>query len=143
MSINFKPINEVPEITELAEGDKLLVNSGGTAKQIDASKVGGKGGGGSAPIYAVMVGGDDESGAFGLLSYADADHTQMLTYDQGVEMLLGVCTVVVDAEMAGVPSMIAIPVGSVPDPETRSIQIVIAVGESMGQAILAFSDTAM
>ena len=39
MSINFKPINEVPEIEALNEGDKLLVNSNGTARQIDAEKV--------------------------------------------------------------------------------------------------------
>ena len=33
MAINFKPINAVPVTEELADGDMLLVNSGGTAKQ--------------------------------------------------------------------------------------------------------------
>ncbi|MBP3427125.1 MAG: hypothetical protein J6M47_02550 [Clostridia bacterium] len=37
--MNFRPINEVPEIEALNEGDKLLVNSNGTARQIDAEKV--------------------------------------------------------------------------------------------------------
>lgn len=37
MSINFKKITDVPVITELTEGDTLLVNNGGAAKQIDAS----------------------------------------------------------------------------------------------------------
>lgn len=39
--MNLKPINEVPEIESLQEGDKILVNSNGTAKQIAARKVGG------------------------------------------------------------------------------------------------------
>lgn len=39
--MNLKPINEVPEIESLQEGDKILINSNGAAKQVAASKVGG------------------------------------------------------------------------------------------------------
>lgn len=41
--MNLKPINEVPEIDSLQEGDKILVNSNGLATQIAAEKVGGGG----------------------------------------------------------------------------------------------------
>lgn len=75
MSINFKPINEVPVIDGFSDGDMVLVNSGGTAKQIDASKVGG--GGGSAPVYL------QPSSDTAATAYKDEAYTQMMTYAEG------------------------------------------------------------
>lgn len=41
MAVNLKSITEVPEITELGDGCKVLVNNNGAAAQIDGSKLGG------------------------------------------------------------------------------------------------------
>lgn len=86
MAINFKPINEVPEITEISEGDKLLVNSGGEAKQIDAGKVGGSGGASAEVIHIAVE--DMSAASVEAPAYADADMTQMMTYEQGKAALL-------------------------------------------------------
>lgn len=40
MAVNLKSITEVPEITELGDGCKVLVNNNGAAAQIDGSKLG-------------------------------------------------------------------------------------------------------
>ena len=86
MGINFKPINEVPEITEISEGDKLLVSSGGEAKQIDAGMFAASGGA-SAEVIHIAV--EDMSAASVMASaYADAEMTQMMTYAQGKAALL-------------------------------------------------------
>jgi hypothetical protein len=80
MSINTKPITEVPVIEELSEGDKLLVNSGGAAKQIDASKVGGSGGGGGGIIYCMPMGGTEESLNVSCHKSASRNETDIMTF---------------------------------------------------------------
>lgn len=88
MAINFKPINELPEIESVSAGDKLIVNSGGAAKQIDASKVGGSGGGSADIIYVDGSGFNLESQEFHAMAYADKDMTTPMTYAQGKAALL-------------------------------------------------------
>lgn len=78
MSNFLKPINNLPVAEAITEGDKLLINSGGMAKQIDASLVGGSGGG-MTVIYAKYA---DENGAT-VMAYKDADYTQQMTYAEG------------------------------------------------------------
>ena len=78
MAINFKPINEVPTIEALAEGDKVLVNSGGTAKQINASLVGGSGGGTVIYIKDFTEGTDTTTGS----PCKDAELTQVMTTEE-------------------------------------------------------------
>ena len=77
MAINFKPINEVPVAEELAEGDTLLINSGGTAKQIDATKVGGSGGG--TIIYLKDYTPDESDGNATASPCLDAEMTQVMS----------------------------------------------------------------
>ena len=75
MAINFKPINAVPVTEELADGDMLLVNSGGTAKQIAASKVGGGGGGTMIYIKDFSIGDEQATG----IPCKDAELTQVMS----------------------------------------------------------------
>lgn len=98
MAINFKPINEVPTIEALAEGDKVLVNSGGTAKQIDASLVGGSGGGTVIYIKDFTEGTDMMTGS----PCKDAELTQVMT----TEELL--------AAFAAGPVVLSVTMGDVP-----------------------------
>ena len=87
MSINTKPIAEVPVIEELSEGDKLLVNSGGAAKQIDASKVGSGGGGGV--IYTRVTSDQVEGTQIACQAYADAEMTTLLSYEECKSIIYG------------------------------------------------------
>lgn len=98
MAINFKPINEVPTIEALAEGDKVLVNSGGTAKQIDASLVGGSGGGTVIYIKDFTEDTDMMAGS----PCKDAELTQVMT----TEELL--------AAFAAGPVVLSVTMGDVP-----------------------------
>ena len=77
MSNFLKPINTLPVAESVSEGDKILINSGGVAKQIDASLVGG--GGGMTAIYAKPAV-DNETA---VMAYKDADYTQQMTYAEG------------------------------------------------------------
>lgn len=78
MSNFLKPINNLPVAESISEGDKILINSSGVAKQIDASLVGG-GGGGMTVIYAKYA---DENEVT-VMAYKDADYTQQMTYAEG------------------------------------------------------------
>lgn len=84
--MNLKPINEVPEIESLQEGDKILVNSNGLAKQIAASKVGGRGGG-MGTIYGTVQMLDETISSAMLVAYADKEMTKPMTYAEGLTML--------------------------------------------------------
>ena len=77
MSNFLKPINTLPVAEAISEGDKILINSSGVAKQIDASIVGG--GGGMTAIYAKPAV-DNETA---VMAYKDADYTQQMTYAEG------------------------------------------------------------
>jgi len=131
MSINFKPINEVPVIDGFSEGDMVLVNSGGTAKQIDASKVGGGGGG---TIYAS----GEFSGEMVMIpAYADPELTTQLTYEQGVALCSG--GAVLSAEMSGQVAWLT-PLAAVPILDSKTIMC-ICMAETMIQVMLTFSDS--
>lgn len=45
MAMNFRNVNDLETVSKLNSGDKLLVNSGGVAKQVDARKFLATGGG--------------------------------------------------------------------------------------------------
>ena len=88
MSNFLKPINNLPVAESVSEGDKILINSGGVAKQIDASLVGASGSGGTV-VYAQIM---DET--FGVVTaYKDAEHTQMMTYEEGQKAFSGIAIV--------------------------------------------------
>lgn len=134
MGINFKPINEVPEVAEISAGDKLLINSGGAAKQIDASKFS-MGGGGGSVIYA--DGNEDITAR--ITAYTDAELTQRPTHAEGIALMSRpyVIALMTDGATAGVltPAMWA----SIPD--SKTMQVVLSI---MGQSVsplLIFSDS--
>lgn len=135
--MNFKPIGEVPEVQALAEGDKLLVNSGGMAKQIDASKVGGSGGG-SAPVY-VQLGAELTEP---VMAYKDEAFTQPMTYDEGVAALLGGSMWV--AEYIG-EWMVSGLIAGVPNAGAKMLMVMPGFMMAMGEGemlTVVFSDTA-
>ena len=95
--MNFKKITDVPVLEEILEGDMLVVNHGGAAAQIDASKVGGSGGELLFPVFYVDGGsnpsdGDDVNYVNGYV-YSDYDCTQGVTFAEGLERLKKGCWV--------------------------------------------------
>ena len=83
-NINFRSINEVETAEFLADGDKVILNSGGITKQIDASRIGGGGG----ILYAQMISTTE------CYLYADEGHTQMLKYSEAKKaIMLGATTI--------------------------------------------------
>lgn len=134
MGINFKPVNELEEITKLAEGDKILVNSGGAARQIDVARVV-LGGGGGSTLYA--DGNEDITTRMSV--YADAELTQQLTYAQGVELMSGPFAIVmmVDGAVMGV----IMPPMWMPSGNTNVIQLALSVAGQNVQPLLIFSDS--
>lgn len=97
MSFNFKPINEVPEIDAVSVGDKLLVNSNGAAKQIDASKIGGGGGG---TVYLNVLQTSEDFSEMVVQCYADEGLTMALDYETGKKLF-----------MSGASAYVSIPTG--------------------------------
>lgn len=137
MAINFKPINELPEIESVSAGDKLIVNSGGAAKQIDASKVGG---GGSADIIYVDASGVGEGTTIQTVAYADKGMTAPMTYAQGMAALLAGNAIMMvreseDGEMYMFPMLV-----QAMDEVKMAVAITVAEA-TMIQIALMFSDT--
>lgn len=133
MSINFKPINEVPMIDEFSEGDTVLVNCGGTAKQIDASKVGGGGGG------IVYISSEFSGEMVYAPAYADSELTTQLTYEQGIALCSG--GALIEANMEGQVAWVT-PLAAIPMADAKAIMCFCMV-ESIIQIALIFSDTNM
>ena len=112
MSNFLKPINNLPVAESISKGDKILISSGGVVKQIDASLVGGGGSGGTV-VYAQIM---DES--FGVVTaYKDAEHTQMLTYEEGKKAFSGIA--IVNIDFAG-HKFNLIPAATFADEETKT-----------------------
>lgn len=82
-TMNLRPFSNLPETDAIKEGDKVLVNQDGIAKQLDAGKIGGSGGG---TIYGELT--TDTSGNI-VVVYADEDHNTQLTYEQAKQMFKG------------------------------------------------------
>lgn len=135
MSINFKPINEVPEVESLSEGDKLLVNSNGAAKQIDASKVGGSGGGGGV-FYAGP--GENENGLT-FMVFADKELTKTMTFAEGMAVFES-GPVVISVSFEGTP-MFIYPLFASLDAESKVCFVAIYMMEQMLQGTMIFSDS--
>lgn len=146
MAINFKPINELPEIESVSEGDKLLVNSGGTAKQIDASKFAESGsgsGGGSAPAYLKSL--DDEFADMpAYAAYKDEGMTQMMTYAEGLAAAKGgamwALKLSEEDPMMYCAALTAAPMGYV---GTKAIMLAFMMTGSDSGIVAVFSDTEM
>lgn len=136
MAINFKPINELPEIESVSEGDKLLVNSGGTAKQIDASKFAG-GGGAVGVIYIDMseesVDGNVTSGAF-----SDVSLSTLYTYEQGKALLLRGNAMACVHE--GAVASYVLPTMFMLDDDGHSATVVAAIAGNVMQFVIGFAE---
>lgn len=140
MAINFKPINELPEIESVSAGDKLIVNSGGAAKQIDASKVGGSGGGSADIIYVDGSGFNPENQEFQAMAYADKEMTIPMTYAQGKAALLaGNAIMMTNSGEEGEAYMCPIMVQAV-DNAKIAIAFCFLISSTLG-LMLMFSDT--
>ena len=142
MSINVKPINEVPVIDALSEGDKLLVNSNGSAKQIDASKVGGSGGGGGVIIYGAIVGMEGETLNVSCHKSAARTESDVMTFVEFAELVSsGPMALAVSED--GVHEMYLIPMMLTPDSETSMAQGLMLMGTSIATINFIFPDSAL
>lgn len=140
MSINTKPITEVPVIEELSEGDKLLVNSGGAAKQIDASKVGGSGGGGGGIIYCLPIDGTEDNIFVSCHKSAARTESDIMTFVEFEELVSsGPMALAISED--GVHEMYIIPMMLIPDSETSMAQGMIFMVQSVANINFIFSDS--
>lgn len=136
MSNFLKPINNLPVAEAISEGDMILINSGGVAKQIYVSLVGG--GGGMTVIYAKNV---DDNGSI-IRAYKDADYTQEMTYAEGKKAFEnGAILQMVEAEMnVSLTVVMAMSLGE----DVKAYKVFTAMnfltGDNEGTAVL-FSDT--
>lgn len=140
--MNLKPINDVPEIESLQEGDKILVNSNGLAKQIAAEKVGGSGGG-MGTFYGEPAPGPDNSGLM-FTAYSDKELTVPMTYAEGKEMVEnGGMRLCMSAALMGDVNgwMYVIPAMVIPIDEQYMIMGSIAMGADVSELWIVFSDT--
>lgn len=116
MSNFLKPINNLPIAESVSAGDKILINSGGVAKQIDASLVGGSGSGGTV-IYAQIM-----DASFGVVTaYKDAELTQIMTYAEGQKAFSGIA--IINADFGGMKAVL-IPAAAIADDATKTFMAI-------------------
>lgn len=145
MSFNFKPINEVPEVESISDGDKVLINSNGTAKQIDASKIGG-GGGGGGTVYLNVLNITEDLSEMTVQCYADEELTQAIDYETGKKLFMsGACGY---GSMPVEGSVFIISINFClfaweAFAEKSATGIYVSPSGTIGQALIAFSDTNM
>lgn len=119
-TMNLRPFSDLPETDAINEGDKVLVNQDGMAKQLDANKIGGSGGG---TIYGKLT--TATSGNI-VEVYADEDHNTQLAYEQAKQMFKG--GAVIFGTVDGVSAIIT-PLAVIPTDEARAFQMVVCVEE--------------
>lgn len=136
--MNLKPINEVPEVEALQEGDKILINSNGAAMQIAASKVGGSGGGVGAIYGAIQM--DDNGDAF-ITAYADKEMTVSMTYAEGKAMAESGMRLCVDMTATGTDGWMYLFPIALPIDLAKAIQSTISVGGDALDIMILFTDT--
>lgn len=137
MSNFLKPINNLPVAESVSEGDKILINNGGVAKQIDASLVGGGGSGGTV-IYAQIM---NES--FGVVfAYKDAGLTQWMTYEEGQKAFSGIA--IINIDFMGQKAAL-IPAAAIADDATKTFMTIsfakFALIEDASPIRVVFSDS--
>lgn len=144
MAINFKPINELPEIESVSEGDKLLVNSGGTAKQIDASKFAesGSGSGGAAGVIYIDMS-EQMEGEDGIMittsgAFSDVSLSTPYTYEQGKALLL--CGNAIACVQEGAVTSYILPTMFVLDDDAHSAMVVVAIAGEVTQFGIGFAE---
>lgn len=144
MSMNIKPINEVPFIENLTENDSVLVNSGGVAKQIAASKIGGSGGGGK-PVYISIIEGDFSSESMVVKAFDDEALTSQLTFAEGVERFLGGSVLALKSETEGASVVVSItPLFSSNMNEMKISMCMVNMGNEASTAMtVTYSDSAV
>lgn len=135
--MNLKPINEVPEVEALQEGDKILINSGGAAMQIAAEKVGGSGGG-ITTIYGAL--GTMGEGVFVATAYADKEMTKPLTFAEGKAILESGMRLALSMAELGVDSWAYLFPMVQPNEEAKAFAIVSPFADQ-DEIPLVFSDT--
>lgn len=121
-TMNLRPFANLPETDAIKEGDKVLVNQDGMAKQLDASKIGGSGGGTIYGIPTVATSGNIVE------VYADENHTTQLTYEQAMQMFKG--GAVIFGTLDSVSAIIT-PLAVVLNDESRAFQMIACVEEIM------------
>lgn len=130
-TMNLRPFANLPETDAIKEGDKVLVNQDGMAKQLDASKIGGSGGG---TIYGILNLSKDVTIAE---VYTDENHTTQLTYEQAMQMFKGGAVLFVTLD--GI-SMILTPLAVITNDEARAFQMTAYV-EEIGSFVVVCADT--
>lgn len=148
-NISVRKFTDLPEAESIKDGDKVLINSDGEARQLAANKLGG---GGGEIIYLQVIGDPtfDENGKLvNLQSYCYADEAlqTQLTYAQGKNMLMHGATLYVKGDavtaMTGISDNMTInsPIAVYHD-VAKSILVVVVVPDgtnTLGELI--FTDT--
>lgn len=119
-TMNLRPFSNLPETDEIKEGDKVLVNQDGMAKQLDASKISGSGGG---TVYGELT---VATSVNIVVVYADENHNTQLTYEQAMQMFKG--GAIIFGTLDGVPAIVT-PLAVVPNDEARAFQMIACVEE--------------
>lgn len=146
MSVNIKPINDVPVVEEVTAGDKVLVNRSGAAVQIDASKVGGGGGAAGGVVYADIMGAlNGESSTGFVQAFVDIEMTTPMDYATGKNILLGAGKLAQDFSAMSVPGAIAyvVPTAIIDAAEEKGMQAQVQMGPEPAMLLITFSDSVM
>lgn len=145
MSVNIKPINEVSVVEEVAEGDKILLNRGGVAAQIDASKVGGSGGGAAGgAVYVDLTSAlNGESSEALVQAFVDIEMTTPMDYATGKNILLGAGKLAQDFSAIAVPGAVAyvVPAAIIDVAESKGMQAQVQMGSDPAMLTILFSDS--
>ena len=129
-TMNLRPFSNLPETDAIKEGDKVLVNQDGMAKQLDANKLGGSGG----TIYGKPS--IDDSGII-FVVYADVNHNKQLTYEQTMQMFRA--GAVIFGTLNGVTTIVT-PLTVIPIDEARAFQMLVCI-EEIVQVTVICADT--
>lgn len=102
-TMNLRPFVNLPETDAIREGDKVLVNQDGIAKQLDASKIGAGTGSRGLTIY-VSLEELDSAEIVNANAYADKELTTQMIYDEVKEKAMG--GVVICGSLGGITIII-------------------------------------
>ena len=151
MSVNIKPINEVPVVEEVTAGDRVLVNRSGAAVQVPANALGGgSGGGGGAAggaaggaVYVDLQSTMGEEGGEAIVqAFTDIEMTTPMDYETGKTILLGAGKLSQDFS-AVTPGAVAYftPTGVMDIEEAKLMQAMVSLDGTGFSFVIVFSDS--